>query len=230
MNQKKGRYSNIVAIAREDAREYRIVNGKNSDVFSERWYYRFAAFLKVAAFAVFAAMSISFVFGAINDLVETPHTPVGVAELKYAIILVSVSLFFITGGFIMTCLKTEKESTPLVKLIGSIIVMVFCLCVAFFLLYAALTGENSNDGALTRHIWRFVVPGCALAFSAFLQSFMAWLEKRGDVKRYNMVLDEAYAKFTEGKDGVTYTEEEWEAFVSSYKRKPKSYSTKKNKK
>jgi len=230
MKQYKGRYSNIVAIAREDAREYRIVNGKNSDVFSQRWYYRLAGFLKVVAFVVFAAMSVTFVIGAIIDLIETPHTEVGIAELKYAIGLVSVALVFITAGFIMTCLKKEEEARPLINLIGAGIVTVFCLCVAFFLLYAAKGSENFNDGAVSRHIWRFVVPGGVLAVSCLVQSLAAWLEKRGDTKRYDMVLDEAYTKFIEGRESITYTEEEWEAFVTSYKRKPKAYDTKKVKK
>ena len=116
MLRKKGLYSNIVALAREDAREYRIVNGKNSDVISQRWYYRLCRWGKIIAFAVFAVMSLLFIGGAATELAGS-HSYTGdageiakaIAELKGAILAVSVSLGLCSLGFALTFIKHREN-------------------------------------------------------------------------------------------------------------------------
>ncbi len=230
MIKNKGRYSNIVALAREDAREYRIVNGKNSDVLTQRWYYRLCTWLKIIALVVLAAMCIAFVIGASIDMAETPHTEKGILELKQAILLVSVSLVAISGGFVLTLLKKGDNSRPALNIIGAAVIVIFSAVVAVYLFYAVKSGVNYYDGGLSRFIWRFVVPAAVLAVAAMAQSVMGAVETGVDKDRYDAVLEEAFAKFTEGKNGATYTEQEWEEYVTSYTRKPTSKWVKKTRK
>ena len=230
-------YSNIVALAREDAREYRIVNGKNSDVLSQRLYYRVVAWLKIIGFAVFAAMSLLFVFGAINELmgVDSIVAPAeekanAINELYQAIIAVSVCLGVGSVGFVLTFLRKGDNTRPVLNIIGAVVLTACCAVVASFLFFAAKESVNYFDGGKERFIWCFAIPAVVVGFSSLFQSIFGAVDTGADKARYNAVLEEAFEKFVDGRQGGTYTEQEWEEFVVSYKRDPRPDPVKKTKK
>ena len=227
INNKK-QYSNIVALAREDEREYRIVNGMNSDVLSNRWYYKTCLILKILSFVVLAATTALFIGGAVTELIGScffkgseKEIAEAIAELKYAIAVSSVSLFFLSVGSVLSLLKKGENPRPVFNIIGASLIFVFALFLCVFLFFAAKSSLNYYDGGRERFIWCFAVPGAVLAVSALAQAILGALENGADKARYEAVLLEVFDKFKENRQDEVYSEEEWEEFAAAYSRNPK---------
>lgn len=233
MKTKNGRYENIAALAREDAKESRIVYGGDSASLTERWYYTLAKWVKIISFAVVLIMSLLLHFSIWNELSGLPEndfTVGAIAEMYTALKTIGLLILFIITGFSLTFARKNKEPETGVNIFGAILVFIACAVSAVYIYFVMSESDSFYDGGSTAYIWRHLIPCVLLGVSAVANAFLAHFEKRGNTIRYEMVLSEAYDAFKEIKQDESYTEEEWEDFLSNYTRPAKAYPLEKKKK